>query len=761
MVVFRMKNLTGDDYRMVLQPKLEIHMRFEIYDRKDNYVNTIGGYVTSGTGTIDAESDVRRTFSINLVPDYKSKLIIDEQGYIWIDKFIYIYIGLEDLRNGEIREWKFGKFVFTNTNTTYDPVSNQMSINCSDLMAFLDGSKNGELGQYKISFPAYEENEEGIPTKYNTIRAAVIDTVSQLGRINDIEVDDIGEYNAMPLYNENYREYRYETMQPLANGDMQETWNTIPFDQEFTSGTTVLNIITTFRDLYPNYEAYFNENGTFCMNMIPSGDEDPVIIEDEFFQEIYISENTSFDMTQVRNVSHVWGQVIETDFYTEDVDFNKDTYVAKIEGYKDGYKNGDTIAMKMQNASDSARYYAAYISYTDNTYRVQCQDLPDGSSINNKDRIIFQPTDENTSDGTKFQIVNKTDALPILNFNGDEEISAGTFEKDKQYVLEYRRENDNLKLYYVGLKGAINDGLFIQVIGHYLKEDTDETYETVTYDRIPIYDDNTEDFLSADKIESDNVYAFKIKSKYVGGNNEFRAYWLGSYQVEGLCALVQDTYGGNLIYVNTTYKEDEPLVMGYFCLEDGEFYAHRERDERTGKYVYTDKCPRTEGIVYYQEDIDTYYRLVHKYSKEYFENVYACKNVRLKIIPQSPFTCQKIGEYLSVMNDEKNITSTSLAVSRADWEVYKMARLPDSITLTTTLCPFADVNIKVTYRRHDLNRKNPYIVKNVSHDFSGGTTTWQLMRFYPLYERLNKTHEELHEEEFTHDDLSLYTHERI
>ena len=640
-----MKQLTGEDYRIVTQSVIDIRFRFEIYDRSGQYLNNIDCGVMNGTASIDAESDIRRTFSITVFPDRKSRILIDEQGYIWIDKYIHIYVGIVDLRTQEVNWWKFGEFVFTNTSVTYDPVTNQMTINCSDLMATLDGTKNGELGQKEILYPAYQENEQGIPTHYNTIRAAVIDTISQLGRVKDYQIDDIGEYEAMPLYNPDYEQYREESKVPLADGSLQEIWNTIPFDQTFSSGCTVLSIVQTFRDLYPNYEAYFDENGVFCMNMIPSGDEDPVIIEDEFFQSVYRSENTSIDLSKVRNVSHVWGQVIETDFYNDSVSYSDNTYSATIEGYEDEYKNGDKIALKIMNENQGDQNY--------------------------------------------------------INING--------------------------------------------------------------FGKIPIYDENTETFLAPSVLRPEEVYVFKIKKKYVNHQTTLRAYWLGAWEAQGICALVANSSGDTtkMLYVNTAKKYTDTEVEGYLCLDDLEFYRERTYDPTTGKYVYSGMYDKEFNVAYKQVDTGDYYRVVYKYSEEYFQNVYSCPTVRLKVIPSSPFTCQKIGEYMDVYSDSKNITSCSLAASRADWEIYKQARLTDSITLVTKLCPFADVNIKVNYRRHDLNILNPYIVKNISHDFSSGTTTWQLMRFYSLYERLGYTYADLNQGGFTYDQLSAYTYERI
>lgn len=685
-----MMDMNSDDINIIKQHLLDIRFRFEIFDKNDIYIDEITGSVVNGNGSIDAESDIRRTFTVNVHPDRRSRIMIDEQGYIWIDKYIRVYVGLVSQRTQEIRWWAFGKFVFTTTNTSYDATNNTMSINCSDLMVNFDGSKNGELGQLAIQYPAYKEyrsdaedvfytqdvnydwvtyhlwipgytmytpldyilfkvpfnnlehnrlkvndlysipivdkytlepvepgvliagsvysffisndqavltshepiptNEDGTitdgkPISSYIIRDAVLTTVGQLGRIprDTCNVDDIGEYDAMPLYNSNWEEYRQKWPE----------WNRIPFDQEFSSGTTVLNILSTFRDLYPNYEAYFDKDGYFNMGMIPSGDEDPVILEDSFFQPIYISENVSIDLTTVRNVCHVWGQVLEPDYFATDSVYADNIYSATIEGYEDEYMTGDQIAVTISVDNDPEPY------------------------LN----------------------INDFGAIPIID-------------DDKRKPLEAKRDGSSV-------------------------------------------------------LKAGETYVFKIRKKYVNGEYEITAALQGQWQVQGICALVSSRNG-----------------------TDEEYHT-------------------TSGTV------------VRKYSEAYFRDVYACPSVWLRVIPESPFTCQKIGEYMDVYTDEKNITSDSLALQRADWEIYKQARLVDSITLTTVLVPFADVNIKVKYRRHDLDEANPYLVKNISHDFQAGTTTWQLMRFYPLYERLHMTHDEIKDGQYKHNDLSRYTHEQI
>lgn len=138
--------------------------------------------------------------------------------------------------------------------------------------------------------------------------------------------------------------------------------------------------------------------------------------------------------------------------------------------------------------------------------------------------------------------------------------------------------------------------------------------------------------------------------------------------------------------------------------------------------------------------------------------------MELEIIPNSPFTVQKLGEIPDIKTggDYDRITSDSLALSRAKWENWKNSRLTDSITLTTNLVPFYDVNLKVLYQTSCSSAPKQYIIKSVSHDFSSGTSTLSLMKFYPLYDDVIRemgTHRAL--SNYKHGTLSQYTHHKL
>ena len=561
-MVEQMIQLNTHDLKLITQNIIDIRVKIDVYDERNNiHLDTLECGIINGTSSINAESDVRRTFSLTAIPLKNKHLTVNKDGLIWINRIIKIQIGIYDRIYSQWHWYKQGSYVFSNTSATYDSSTNQIVIECYDLMSKLDGTKNGQLGALSIQYPAYEADQEtGEIIKINYIRDAFITTLTQLGKISEYEVDEIGELKGFPEYNSNYLKYREESKIQVKDGSFMETWNAIPYDQEFSIGTNVLSILTAFRDLYPNYEMYFDEEGVFICKLIPSCYEDDIIFDNSFFQKIIISEDTSINLTEVRNICEVWGQILSADYHTENCSYINNCYLCNVETYS-CYKNGDLIAVK----------------------------------------------------------------IPSEN--------------------------------YAGSKLNINELGEIQII-----------------------DENTENSISQNLFSANQTYVSKIKNKRINNNTITYAYFMGQWQAHGI----------NVLTDGTIKDED-----------------------------------------YTTQDGDT----VKFFSKEYFQSKYNCNSVELKIIPDSPFTVQELGEILDIKHsgDYDNITSDSLALARAEYENWKNCRITDSISITTKLCPFADVNIKVSYRRSDTNQTYQYIVKSVSHNLNSATTTWQLMRFYPLY----------------------------
>ena len=342
--------VTQEDLLIVLQQSAAsqtMKLNIEVLDTNQKIIGKIECGLVNGNMSINAESDIRRTANFVVQPTLKEHIKLTETSLLWLNKDIRISVGLYNPRTRQYKYYPLGCYVYTDTSGIYDATTNNLTVNCADFMKKLDGTKNGQLGALIISYPAYKENEEtGEPIEYNIIRNAVIETLEKLARITNHRIDDIGEYKAMPDYNENWQQYREENI---------TTWNTIPYDQEFSAGCSVLSILTTFRDLYPNYEMFFDiENNTFVCQLKPMCYEDDIYLDNSFLQRVLIAENTSVDMTTVRNICEVWGQVIEVDFYSEECSYSNNVYSSTIAGYEDGYCNGDVIGLKITSTNQNS-----------------------------------------------------------------------------------------------------------------------------------------------------------------------------------------------------------------------------------------------------------------------------------------------------------------------------------------------------------------------------------------------------------------------
>lgn len=200
-----------------------------------------------------------------------------------------------------------------------------------------------------------EEVYDGVPLNYYIIRDGVITALERLGEIKEYNIDDIGEYQGMPQYNPDYIEYRKEN--PL--------WNNIPYDLEFSVGDTALSILNAFKGLYPNYEFFFDENGVYVAQMIPSSDDDDVWLDNDFIQEVLISENYSIDTTTVRNVTEVFGASLDTDYTASSCSLSEDIYTIEVDEYGETYYTGDLIAIAFDDTNPTNAKIRIHTTYSD------------------------------------------------------------------------------------------------------------------------------------------------------------------------------------------------------------------------------------------------------------------------------------------------------------------------------------------------------------------------------------------------------------
>ena len=94
----------------------------------------------------------------------------------------------------------------------------------------------------------------------------------------------------------------------------------------FDQGSTIYNILDGLRNIYPNYQIYFDVDGVFHFEPIPTGANENVIIDDSTWTNNVISEQIDVDFQSVKNSIEVYGKAHENQSFATNVSFNQSPY---------------------------------------------------------------------------------------------------------------------------------------------------------------------------------------------------------------------------------------------------------------------------------------------------------------------------------------------------------------------------------------------------------------------------------------------------
>jgi len=348
-----MRIITQADIDILMQSTRESFIRVQLLNEKYQVIDELQGEVIDGDISIDASTDIRRTCNLSIyVKD--TSYFTGEKRKIWLDKFVRLYYGVRHQRTQEILWYLLGIYLFNDQSYMYSVLSHTLTASCVDLMSKLTGVRNGQIN--------------GIPTEIpagSSIRNSMISTLTQFGGIKDYLIDDIEKE--------------------------------VPYDMAFSTGSTVYNIVSQLRDLYPGWETFFDLDGTFVCQPIPTLENDPILYDNNILKPLIISETLSNSFSAVKNVTEVWGKTIDADRF-----------------------------------SDTS-------SYSGNTYNISLSSF----ELENYMTIGFKASANNAA-SPKLKI-NSLSAYPIVNDN-DKPIDANTILSGKSYVLKYRKE----KFYFLG-----------------------------------------------------------------------------------------------------------------------------------------------------------------------------------------------------------------------------------------------------------------------------------------------------------------------
>lgn len=296
-------NLLQQDIEILKQSSKELYSKVELLNRNKKILANIKGELISDSISIDAESDIRRTYSCEM--KFSKSNWNNADKYKLMTYYIVPYVGIKHIRLNKILWYKLGTFAFDSRNFTYDETNTSVSFQCLDLMSYLNGTLGGELKDQKIEIEVE-----------NNIRNVIISLLNECG---------ITEYNICEMN------------------------HLLPYDKEYSS-TTYYAIIKELLDLYAGYEMYFDIDGIFTIDEIPTCEYDDNILDDTIIEPLLISQSGSFSYENIYNHIKIYGTNIETNRYTEDCTYANNVYNATIETMTT-YENFETYSIKLPSSN--------------------------------------------------------------------------------------------------------------------------------------------------------------------------------------------------------------------------------------------------------------------------------------------------------------------------------------------------------------------------------------------------------------------------
>ena len=578
-----MSIITQSEYNMTKQRTREIDIKVQLLNFNFQVVDELkGNLIGSPTFTNSATSDIRRTCSVSLTPT-SSSFTIEEGGRIWLDKYIKIYVAIKDIRTEEYIWTNMGIYLINNPSQVYSATDNTITIQGVDLVAKLTGLRNGYLEGLTYIIP-----------QDSNIRQAIIAVLEESGFYNYI---------------------------------VDECEITVPNDIKVNIGGTAWDLLKQLRDIIPQYEMFFDVDGVFHYQIMPSGKNEQVFINDDIFEKTLISYNVNTDFDNVKNVIEVFGKTHDIKNYGGTATItNTNRYNITLAGMTELRKN-------------LIIGFVAPNKVTDPTMQVKMTDTVDESVTE-----VY------------------SEVLPIKDSKGN----YATLE-DKEnvyYVVKYKKSLDYFYFYNIKKLSEQYSGDLLATVSRGLYN--------ITRSDITVTD--------TDDLPNGTIIKFVTP---MNGNSDIKK---PKIKINDLTAITIDSV--------------TPLL---------------DNTEYTLKFSKKDS---NEDYLLFMGEV-TPYAIVKD------DN------------PNSPFYIGKIGEINKPFTggEYDNISSSSLALVRANWELYNYCRLQNTITLTCVPIYWADVNkvIEITLP-HD-NSKELYIIKSISTSFGvGDTQTLTCMKYYSYYE---------------------------
>ena len=306
-------NVGQDDYNILSQQIITKYIKLEILNFQYNVVDEISGNLTAMSVNIDSESDLRRSCNLTFVVTDAS-FDVKAGNKIWLDKFCRPWVGYENIYTGKIQWYNQGIYLINAPSWRYNATTHELSLAGLDLASKLTGLRNGEL--------------EGIPTKIPA-GSSVLEAM-----IAAIELAGFTKYTISECK------------------DVDGNIIAVPNDIEIAQGGTVWNIVTQLRDILPRYETFFDVDGVFIYQPIPTGSGDPVIIDDTIWPNLLIDESINNDFESVKNYIEVYGRTLDPSYFSTNTTYSGSTLSLTVADYPTALTDNTIVGFTTPSTGD-------------------------------------------------------------------------------------------------------------------------------------------------------------------------------------------------------------------------------------------------------------------------------------------------------------------------------------------------------------------------------------------------------------------------
>lgn len=316
-----------------------LYCKFQILDGSYKTKNSFTGRVASGNYSINADSDIRRTCNLTVSLQNNSFNFNED---IFFNHFLKIYIGFYSNYAKDIVYNSIGIYSFDKESFSYDSGTNEVSFSLVDLSALMDSDHRGsQYGAETIVIPAIDSktgerlSHDKLVLK-NIVTKIITKFIEEHGITKSkLYIGDIGIHSKKDT--DKYK------------------WDELPYDLEFSVGSGLLDILKQIRDLYGNYEFFFDVNGNFIFQKTPCTDEDQVLLDETVINDLVIHEDIEKNIYDIKNVVEVWGKTIDnSNGRFGDGYFSNGTYNVTLDDYTEtGYVDEMQIALKIDEPNSS------------------------------------------------------------------------------------------------------------------------------------------------------------------------------------------------------------------------------------------------------------------------------------------------------------------------------------------------------------------------------------------------------------------------